>query len=64
VDVHAHRGAIKPLIRDVRSDPEVHGVDGLGGVEGLPTLDHPGVQERWNLDGKRPATDGMARAIK
>jgi uridine nucleosidase len=64
VDVHTHRGAVKPLIRPVRSDPEIHGEDGLGGVEGLPTLDDPAVKERWDLDGKRPATDGMAKAVR
>ncbi|KAG8810219.1 Uridine nucleosidase 1, partial [Serendipita sp. 399] len=57
VDVHAHRGAIKPLIRPARVDPEIHGEDGLGGVEGLPALDDPAVAERWQLDGKRSATD-------
>jgi uridine nucleosidase len=64
VDVHAHRGATKPLMRPARHDPEIHGEDGLGGVEGLPTLDHPAVNERVQLDGRRPATDGMAKAIK
>lgn len=38
--------------------------DGLGGVEGLPTMEDPGVQERWNLDGRRPATDGIAKAVR
>lgn len=64
VDVHAHRGATKPLIRPVRSDSEIHGEDGLGGVEGLPTLDEPAVKERVNLDGRRSAVEGMAKAIK
>lgn len=64
VDVHAHRGAIKPLMRPARHDPEIHGEDGLGGVEGLPNLDDPAVNERVQLDGRRPASDGMAKAIK
>ncbi|CAG8704824.1 4595_t:CDS:2, partial [Acaulospora colombiana] len=63
VDVHAHRGATKPLMRPARHDPEIHGEDGLGGVEGLPTLDDPAVNERVQLDGRRPASDGMAKAI-
>ncbi|KAH7102919.1 uridine nucleosidase [Auriculariales sp. MPI-PUGE-AT-0066] len=31
-----HGGAAKPLIRPARVDLEIHGLDGLGGVEGLP----------------------------
>ncbi|KAG8784605.1 Uridine nucleosidase 1 [Serendipita sp. 397] len=65
IDVHAHRGATKPLIRPARVDPEIHGPDGLGGVEELlPTLDDPAVSERWQLDGRRSATDGIAKAVK
>ena len=64
VDVHAHRGAVKPLLRPARTDPEIHGDDGLGGADGLPTLDDPAVVERWQLDGQRSAVDGMAKALK
>ncbi|CAG7848526.1 SubName: Full=Related to nucleoside hydrolase {ECO:0000313/EMBL:CCA66566.1} [Serendipita indica DSM 11827] len=64
IDVHAHRGATKPLIRPVRADPEIHGEDGLGGVEGLPSLEDPALKERYHLDGRRSATDGMAKAVK
>jgi uridine nucleosidase len=64
IDVHAHRGAVKPLLRPARTDPEIHGDDGLGGVDGLPTLEDPGVLERWQLDGRRLAVDGMAKALK
>ena len=64
VDVHAHRGALKPLLRPARTDPEIHGDDGLGGVDGLPTLEDPAVLERWQLDGRRLAVDGMAKALK
>ncbi len=64
VDVHAHRGAVKPLLRPVRTDPEIHGDDGLGGADDLPTLDDPAVLERWQLDGQRSAVDGMAKALK
>ena len=64
VDVHAHRGAVKPLLRPVRTDVEIHGDDGLGGADGLPTLDDPALLERWQLDGQRSAVDGMAKALK
>ncbi|GAA5828183.1 hypothetical protein JCM11251_002623 [Rhodosporidiobolus azoricus] len=38
-----YAGAEKPLIRVVRHDDEIHGSDGLGGVEGLLPHDDPGV---------------------
>ncbi|KZV82359.1 uridine nucleosidase [Exidia glandulosa HHB12029] len=34
-----HGGAPKPLLRTGRVDLEIHGLDGLGGVEGLPPAD-------------------------
>lgn len=64
VDVHAHRGAVKPLLRPARTDPELHGDDGLGGADSLPTLEDPAALERWQLDGRRSAIDGMAKALK
>lgn len=50
------------MIREARHDPEIHGVDGLGGVIGLPSADHPGVSRR-ELS-KEPAIIGMANAIR
>ncbi|KAG0151848.1 hypothetical protein CROQUDRAFT_650395 [Cronartium quercuum f. sp. fusiforme G11] len=41
-------GAAKPLLRSVRHDPEIHGSDGLAGVEGLFDADHLDVQEYVN----------------
>ena len=36
-EVEVFRGAAQPLLRKAKHDPEIHGEDGLGGVEGLPT---------------------------
>jgi uridine nucleosidase len=60
-DVYA--GAPKPLLRPAKADPEIHGVDGLGGVEGLPDFTAAEVQERARrTEGKR-AVEAMAQAI-
>ncbi|RDX53852.1 nucleoside hydrolase [Lentinus brumalis] len=57
-------GANKPLIRPERHDPEIHGLDGLGGVEGLPPADTEGVQARLVAHGTPVrALEGMAKAI-
>lgn len=50
-----------------KHDPEIHGPDGLGGVEGLPTIDDPNVLEKF---AKHPdgtfikALDGMASSVR
>jgi len=56
-----YSGAAAPLIRPVRHDPEIHGPDGLGGVEGLPSADSDPVRER--IDQSRPAIEAIAAAI-
>lgn len=57
-------GAKKPLIRVERHDPEIHGIDGLGGVQGLPPATNPTVQARLFSDGTpMRALEGMAQAI-
>ncbi|TRM67929.1 Inosine/uridine-preferring nucleoside hydrolase domain-containing protein [Schizophyllum amplum] len=65
--VRVHPGAEQPLVRAMRTDPEIHGEDGLGGVEGLPAHNAPEV-DAWfacDADGNRVrALDGMARAVK
>lgn len=45
-DVLVHRGAESPLIKQAKHDPEIHGVDGLGGVEGLPPVTDLALKER------------------
>jgi uridine nucleosidase len=66
-DIRVYPGAPKPLIRPAKHDPEIHGVDGLGGVEGLPDPENPEVT-RWfakDADGEHVrALEGMARAVK
>ncbi|KAI9068471.1 nucleoside hydrolase, partial [Trametes sanguinea] len=58
-------GATKPLIRPERHDPEIHGLDGLGGVEGLPRADTPEVQARLRANGEAiRAIEGIAHAAK
>ncbi|KAJ7639215.1 uridine nucleosidase [Roridomyces roridus] len=66
-DIRVYPGSTKPLLRPAKHDPEIHGVDGLGGVEGLPDAESPEVL-RWfatDADGKYTrALDGMALAVK
>ena len=56
-----HMGAAKPLIRHVRHDPEIHGVDGLGGVRGLPDANSNLVK---SIVSPIKAIDGMAASMK
>lgn len=65
-DVKIFPGAPKPLIRHLRHDPEIHGADGLGGVEGLPSIAHPEVVARIQNGGQKPshAIHGLAEAIR
>ncbi|KAF7355650.1 IU-nuc-hydro domain-containing protein [Mycena sanguinolenta] len=66
-DIRVYPGSPKPLLRPAKHDPEIHGVDGLGGVEGLPDSDNPEVV-RWlakDADGEHiRALEGMVRAVK
>ncbi|PFH52554.1 hypothetical protein AMATHDRAFT_139737 [Amanita thiersii Skay4041] len=66
-NVHVYPGASKPLILPTRHDPEIHGPDGLGGVEGLPDASHPQVQARFSIaDSGAPmrAIEGMSSIIR
>ena len=63
--IKIYPGATKPLIRPTRHDPEIHGIDGLGGVEGLPPGTHESVQERLRHPGRpAKAVDAIARAVE
>ncbi|KAH8830258.1 uridine nucleosidase [Flagelloscypha sp. PMI_526] len=60
-------GAPKPLLRPPKHDPEIHGPDGLGGVEGLPEASDPRVTSRIakDEDGESiHAIEGMVTTIK
>lgn len=61
---HAYAGATKPLIRAPKADPEIHGADGLGGVEGLPEFADPLVQARNQQSENIRAIEAMAKAIQ
>ncbi|KAF8590565.1 nucleoside hydrolase [Ramaria rubella] len=61
---HVYAGAIKPLLRVAKADPEIHGADGLGGVEGLPEFSDAHVQARVQRSGKSRAIEAMAEAIQ
>jgi len=59
-----YAGAAKPLIRLVRHDDEIHGEDGLGGVEGLPASDDPAVVAKLDETRGEPAVLAMAAAAR
>lgn len=61
---HAYPGATKPLLREAKADPEIHGGDGLGGIEGLPEFTDPSVQARIQHSGYARAIEAMAKAIQ
>ncbi|KAG6854357.1 hypothetical protein C0991_007862 [Blastosporella zonata] len=66
-NIKVHRGADKPLIVPAKHDPEIHGPDGLGGVEGLPDVADPTLRSWFAIDDDGEpisALEGMARAIK
>jgi uridine nucleosidase len=66
-NVRIYPGAAKPLLGFPRHDPEIHGIDGLGGVEGFPEADSPEVQALFakKADGSFiRALEGMAGSIK
>ncbi|KAG6830154.1 hypothetical protein H0H87_008997 [Tephrocybe sp. NHM501043] len=66
-NIKVYRGADKPLIVPAKHDPEIHGLDGLGGVEGLPDPADPALRSWFASDGDGEpvnALQGMARAVK
>ncbi|KAH9994141.1 uridine nucleosidase [Russula compacta] len=60
--IKVYGGATVPLLRPARYGSEIHGPDGLGGVEGLPSADSDPVRAR--IDDHRPAVEAIAAAIK
>ncbi|KAL4259493.1 IUNH family protein [Pleurotus pulmonarius] len=65
--LRVYPGASKPLLLPPRYDAEIHGEDGLGGVEGLPDTNDPALH-KWFVDddsGKPTrALEGMVHHIK
>lgn len=65
--IRVYPGASRPLIRPPKHDPEIHGKDGLGGVEGLAHADSPESQARFVIDSNGlpvRALEGMVDHIK
>ncbi|KDQ15357.1 hypothetical protein BOTBODRAFT_624962 [Botryobasidium botryosum FD-172 SS1] len=63
-EIDVYPGAIRPLIRIPRADPEIHGIDGLGGVQGLPTPLDEAIQGRLARSKYLKAVEGIARAVR
>ncbi|GAA5947135.1 hypothetical protein JCM3765_002173 [Sporobolomyces pararoseus] len=55
-----YAGVTKPLLRPVRHDPEIHGDDGLGGVEGLLSAEDPRVQAKVAETAGKKAVNALA----
>ncbi|BGP36446.1 Uridine nucleosidase 1 [Rhodotorula kratochvilovae] len=62
--IPVYAGAEKPLIRLVRHDDEIHGEDGLGGVEGLPAADDPAVLAKLEETKGKSAVLAIADAAR
>ncbi|GJJ12144.1 hypothetical protein Clacol_006385 [Clathrus columnatus] len=61
---HVYPGASKPLLRPAKADVEIHGEDGLGGVEDLlPPFTDPRIQARAQRNHLH-AIEAMASAIR
>jgi uridine nucleosidase len=60
--VKVYPGASKPLIRPAQYSPQIHGVDGLGGVEGFPDPASEVVTSRIMHSSR--AVEGIAHAIQ
>jgi uridine nucleosidase len=63
-DIKVHAGAARPLLRPTRADPQIHGPNGLGGVEGLPSTEDEAVRIRVEDSKHLRAIDGIANAIQ
>ncbi|EJD01600.1 uridine nucleosidase [Fomitiporia mediterranea MF3/22] len=52
-----YRGASQPLLKSAKHDPEIHGHDGLGGVEGLPSFDTFDFADNYKDDNEDRTND-------
>ncbi|GAA5980812.1 hypothetical protein JCM10908_003876 [Rhodotorula pacifica] len=62
--IPVYAGAAEPLIRTSRVDNEIHGEDGLGGVEGLPSSSDPRVLSKLSQTEGQSAVLAMAEAAR
>ncbi|GAA5873068.1 hypothetical protein JCM3774_000327 [Rhodotorula dairenensis] len=62
--IPVYAGAADPLIRVSRVDDEIHGEDGLGGVEGLPAADDPRVLAKLDETKGQHAVLAIAAAAR
>ncbi|KEP55324.1 inosine-uridine preferring nucleoside hydrolase [Rhizoctonia solani 123E] len=62
--IQVYPGAPQPLLRPTRADPEIHGVDGLGGVIGLPDPKDTTIRSRYSKSSSVNAVQGLAQAVK
>ncbi|GAA5874752.1 hypothetical protein JCM16303_002972 [Sporobolomyces ruberrimus] len=63
-DIPVHQGAAAPLVQESRAKSTVHGVDGLGGVEGLLDLTNTLVASKLEQALKGNAILGIAGALQ
>lgn len=59
-----YSGAAKPLLRQARHDPEIHGEDGLGGVKGLLDPQEADVQKYLNQSTDHQDLTSVSEHIK
>ncbi|KAF7302003.1 IU-nuc-hydro domain-containing protein [Mycena indigotica] len=62
-EIRVYPGAAKPLLRPTKHAPKIHGVDGLGCVQGLPNAQDPNVT-RWMAGTAERAINGLSAAVR
>ncbi|GAA5988992.1 hypothetical protein JCM5350_001743 [Sporobolomyces pararoseus] len=62
--IPVYQGAATPLVQEPRAKSTVHGIDGLGGVEGLLDRSTPIVAEKFEQALKGNAILGIASALQ
>ncbi|KIY46604.1 Inosine/uridine-preferring nucleoside hydrolase [Fistulina hepatica ATCC 64428] len=65
--IRVYPGAEKPLLRAAKADPEIHGTDGLGGVERLPVAGSPELEKWFAKDETGTpfrALEGIVKALR
>ncbi|KAB5596304.1 hypothetical protein CTheo_289 [Ceratobasidium theobromae] len=62
--IHVYPGAPQPLLRPTRADPEIHGMDGLGGVIGLPDPEDVAIAHLFSKSPSMNAVQGLEATVK